>query len=295
MEGNALQVLAVMFPVILAASCGFFFAKRGLPFEPRVINSVVANVAMPSLVISHLAAQHISFLAFSKMVYGAVAVVACFIAIALVFCWVFGLKPRVYLNALCFGNVGNVGLPIVFFAFGAEGMAYALAFWIVIVVGLFTIGIWVPQGSISFRRLVTTPNIYGVVIGVVLIATQTKLPLPLQNGLELIGGACIPLMLMTLGYSIAELQYKMLVRGALIALFHLGSALIVAFGLAHVFAFEGVARGAFILEAVMPSSVFAYLMAERYANEYAGEVASVVLFSTMFALLSLPVVLFILL
>ncbi|MDD7908360.1 AEC family transporter [Pseudovibrio exalbescens] len=290
-EALFLKVLSVVFPVVFVGGAGFFIARLRIPFDVKVVNSIVSNLAMPSLVMSHLAAQHISFAQFSQMMLAALVALCCFMGLGFIFLKVVGFPVRTYLNALTFANVGNVGLPIVYFAFGSTGLSYALAFWVVVVLGLFTVGTWLPQHSITFKRVLTAPNIYGVIIGLTFMAMDWSFPAPLNSALTLLGGACIPLMLLTLGFSIASLNYDMLITGALIAVFHLVVAIFLASGLVQLFGFTGAAKGAFVLEMLMPSSVFAYLMAERYAPETAGHVASVVLFSTLFAMLSLPVAL----
>ena len=59
-------------------------------------------------------------------------------------------------------NVGNIGLPVTALAFGDQGLAYSLAFVVVVLVGIFTIGIWLPMGKVTLGDLAKKPVIYAV-------------------------------------------------------------------------------------------------------------------------------------
>ena len=286
-----LNIALVVAPVLFCVLAGFTLAKLRLPFDRAVVTSLVSNIGVPGLVISHLAAQHVAFGEFLDVMLGAVTALACFALIASVFLLLNRLSLRTFLSPMMLGNAGNVGLPVTFLAFGNEGLAYAMAFWVVIVVAVFTIGTWIPQGKITMKALLRAPAIYSVAIGMLLLGTNTPLPKPIHQTLDLLGGLTIPLMLLTLGYTLAELKPAQLVRGIYLATFHLLMAAVVAFFLVEVFQFQGVARGVFILQCLMPISVFSYLWAEKYDSQHAPQVASVVLISTVMTVAVLPLAL----
>lgn len=285
------HLIMVIGPVFLCAGAGYAIARLRQPFDTKIITSVVTNITMPALVISHLAAKHVEFSAFADLMLAAALAVASMGIIASIILYVLKLPLRVYSGAMMLSNVGNIGLPVCTLAFGAEGLAYALAFWIVVVVGVFTVGEWIPQGTMTVRRLVSSPSIYSVVIGLALMMTDTPLPAMLDDTLTLLGGATIPLMLLTLGYTIALLEPKHITVGAMLALLHIAIVASVAFVLTRLFGFTGVERGVFILQCLMPCSVFAYLMASKHMPERAHEVASLVLISTGLTIVVLPVAL----
>jgi predicted permease len=188
-------------------------------------------------------------------------------------------------------NVGNVGLPVCSLALGNAGLAYGLAFVVVVLAGVFTIGIWIPQGKVSASDLYRKPVIYAVIIAVALMATDTRLPNTLDSAFSILGGLAIPLMLLTLGHTLATLKVGTLWRGVYIAVFHLGMGMAVATGIVHLFGFTGVERGVVILMAVMPVSVATYLWVERYAPEHAPGVAGYILVSTLLTAVALPPIL----
>lgn len=67
MEEIILHVSGVIAPVLLCVLVGFGFAALKLPFDNKSIRALVANVGYPTLILSHLAQQHISLDEFLKM------------------------------------------------------------------------------------------------------------------------------------------------------------------------------------------------------------------------------------
>ena len=281
----------MVLPVLICVLVGFTLARLDQPFDHKMVGRLVANIGYPTLVLAHLADQHVALEAFLEFLLAAAVAVACFGVIGLGFLVALRLPVRAFLSPLMLNNVGNIGLPMSIFAFGDQGLAYAVAFLVVVVVGIFTIGIWVPQGRVSFGDVLRTPVIYAVAIALVLMATDTRLPTPIDDAFTILGGLAIPLMLLTLGHTLATLRTGALWRGGYLALFHLAMAAGVAFALVHLFNLEGTARGVFILQCVMPVSVATYLYVEMYQNEHAQEVAGLILISTLLAMIVLPLVL----
>ena len=49
-------------------------------------------------------------------------------------------------------------------ALGREGLTYGLAYMVVVLLGIFTYGMWLPMGNISFKTFLGSPVIYSVII-----------------------------------------------------------------------------------------------------------------------------------
>ncbi len=290
-EQLVLHVLNVVAPVLLCVLVGFGLARFKLPFDNRMVTMLVSSVGYPTLIISHLAAGHVAFGDFLVMMAGALAAVACFGAVAFGFLAVAGLPPRSFLAPLMLNNVGNIGFPVCALAFGAAGGAYAIAFLAVVLTGVFTIGMWLPMGKAKLGDLARKPVLYAVAIALVLMGTGTRLPAPIDQTFTILGGLAVPLLLLTLGHTLATLKTGTLWRGCVLALFHLVMAGGVAFALTHLFGFSGVARGVFILMCMMPPSVATYLWVDMYDPDHAPDVAGFILISTLMTVVVLPLVL----
>lgn len=285
------HVSDVVAPVLLCVLVGFSLAKLELPFDNKIVGSLVSSVGYPTLIVSHLSGQHIALSAFLDMVLAATAVVACFGVIGFGLLTLTGLPTRAYLSPLMMNNVGNIGLPVSTLAFGHEGLAYAIAFVVVVLVGIFTVGMWLPMGKVSLSDVIRKPVIYAVLIAIVLMATETHLPTPINQTFAILGGLAIPLMLLTLGHTLATLQVGTLWRGCYLALLHLAMAVAVAAVLVRLFGLAGPARGVFVLMCVMPPSVATYLWVELYSPQQAPDVAGFILIATLLTVVTLPIVL----
>lgn len=285
------NLTGVIGPVFLCAAVGFGWTRLGQPFDTKVTTPLIMNVAMPALIISHLSEQHVPSGNLWQMMGAALLALTLFGALAAAFLLTFRLSLRTYLGAFMFANVGNIGLPTVNLAFGDAGLAVAFGFWAIVVVGLLTVGTWLPQQKLSFVKLLMSPLIYSVAIGLALQATDTRLPQFLHAPLDILGGMAIPLMLLSLGHAIAGLKPANLKLGCILAVVHLGIVAATAALVVWLLAFDGTVRSVFIVEALMPVSVFTYLFAQQYRPEDAPAVASLILFSTALTIVAIPLAL----
>lgn len=291
MEALFIHVSNVLLPVLLCVLAGYALARFKIRFDTRTVGSIVANVGYPALILSHLTANHISFGDFLDVMAAAALLIFSLGIISFTFLKIIGQPVRAFLSPMILNNVGNIGLPISLLAFGNEGMAIGLAVVAVVIVCIFTIGMWIPVGKISLLDLVRQPAIYSVILALVLLGTDTSLPGPIEASLNILGGLAIPLMLLTLGFTLATLRLDGIITGSYLALFHIVMSAAVAYMITWLFGFNGTTRGVFILMCLMPASVATYLWVERYQSEYASDVASYIMISTLLTIAVVPLAL----
>ncbi|WP_170791426.1 AEC family transporter [Ruegeria lacuscaerulensis] len=291
MEQLFLNVLNVVLPVLICAGIGYVLALTKAPFDNKVIGGVVSRVGYPTLIISHLSTTQITVGTFLDVIAAAVLAIAAFGMLGFVALKAMRLPVRAFLTPLMHGNVGNIGLPITLLALGDAGMAYTMGFVVVVLISVFTLGMWIPAGEFSARKLLTSPVIYAVVISLILMTTGYSLPQPVAKSFDILGGLSIPLMLLTLGHTLASLRVQSLGRAVSLTALHLGMAFAISTSLVWVFGFTGGERGAVILCCLMPSSVATYLFVDQHLPEYGPDVAGFILVSTLATILVLPVAL----
>lgn len=285
--GNTVDVIV---PIALCVLTGYALALLKLPFDTKMFGALVKNVGYPTLIISHLSAGHIALSSFFVMASAALAAIAIFIIAAVIILKLIGLPLRPFIAPMSLNNVGNIGLPVATLTFGDAGLSYSFAFLIVVMLGVFTYGSWVPSGDISLKRIATSPPIYAIIIALVLLTMDWQLPKPMASAFQILGGLSIPLMLLILGYTLATLNVTSIRHGAILACAHLIVVTVTGFCLASLFGFTGVERGIFILMCLMPVSVSTYLFTELYTPEYRQDAASLILVSTLLTVFSLPAV-----
>ncbi|KIC39903.1 transporter [Ruegeria sp. ANG-R] len=291
MDHLFLNVLNVVLPVLICAGIGYCLALIRAPYDNKIIGGIVSRVGYPTLIVSHLSSTKIAVSTFLDVMMAAALAIAAFGLLGFVALKALRLPVRAFLTPLMHGNVGNIGLPITLLALGDAGMAYTMGFVVVVLISIFTIGMWIPAGEFSPRKLATSPILYAVALSLVLMATGYGLPKPVAKSFDILGGLSIPLMLLTLGHTLATLRIKSLGRAVLLTLLHLGMAVVIAGVLVWAFGFTGAERGAMILCCLMPSSVATYLFIDQHVPEYGPDVAGFILVSTLTTILVLPVAL----
>lgn len=283
-------LLPITGPVMICVLVGYLWKKADWAYDTRMVSLLVMRVGAPCLVVASLTRTPVSQDMLEEMLLVTLAMVAV-TAVAAVGAILLARQPlRTYLGALLFPNAGNMGLPVCLFAFGDAGLTLALAIFMVLSVLHFTLGVALVSGRPVWRETISNPIIYSIVIAVVLIYTRIELPLWLGNTVQLLSDFTIPLMLLTLGVSLADMKLQAVGSSLYFAVARLLIGVSVGFGVAWLFDLQGMAKGVLILQSAMPVAVFNYLFAVQY-NRDPEVVAGMVILSTLLAFLLLPVLL----
>lgn len=290
-SGIAVHVVNIMLPVLLCVLLGYALAYFKAPFDRKLFGSLVSNVGYPALILSHLAKEHIQLETFLTVLAAAVGMIAIFGVIGLIVMKLLRIPLRAYLPPMMLSNVGNIGLPVSTLAFGAEGAAVAIGFIVVVLTAIFTIGIAIPMGRPDFRALVRQPVIYAVIFALVLLATEWKIPEPVDQSLEILGGLAIPIMLLTLGHSLETLKLGGVTRAVILSVTHIGVSAIAALAITQVLTLDAKIESVIILLCFMPPSVATYLAISQHQPEEVDGVAGFIFVSTCLTLVTLPIVL----
>ncbi|MDF0732923.1 AEC family transporter [Pseudomonas entomophila] len=284
------SLLAVLAPVFITAAIGYTWARKGLDYPTEFIARVVMTVGTPSLVLSTLSRTRLEPTAFTSM---ALACVLCLLGMALagwLVCRASGQHWRVLMPAFMFPNTGNMGLPISLYAFGEQGLALAVAFFLTLSIFQFTLGIAMSGSSASFRALLRNPIVISLAVALPLIFFDLKLPAWLANTVDLLGGMTIPLMLLTLGVSLASIRPRHVGSGALLGGLRIVLGGTVGWGVGAALGLGPLEHAVLVTQSSMPVAVFNYLLAVR-ANRAPEQVANLVMCSTVLSLAWLPAVL----
>ena len=284
------QIFAIIAPVLLCTAVGYVWGLLKRPFDPGITTALVSSIAAPCLVFSALTRLEVSAAALGQL---AAATFACYAAMGMLGWTVLrlvGLPAHSYLPALMFPNGGNVGLPLCFLAFGPEGLALGIAWFAVGAVGQFTVGINIAAGSFAIGKLVRQPILYAIALAFVFILLAHRPPVWLSRTTEIMGNMLIPLMLLSLGVSLATLKVTRPGRAAALSALRLVGGFSIGLVVAWAFGLTGAARGVLIIQSAMPVAIFNYLFALQYKREPA-DVAGMIVITTVVSFLSLPALL----
>ena len=289
-----LEVLQIIAPVFLLAFAGYVWGRLKLNFDLEFITRLAINFSMPCLIFAVLVKAEIEPDAVRDIAMAALVAYAGLGILMWLGLRAAGWSPRTYLVAGTFGNTGNIGLPVALFAYGEPGLAFAIVIFAIMAILQFTIGVYVVAGGGRVLDVVRQPLVYGSVLGGIFAFKGWEVPLWALNSLDLAGQIAIPAMLLTLGVSIANLSVGEVGRATVFSVAKLGASALVALLVAWAFGLAGAARGALILQIIMPVAVTSYLLAERYRAE-PDTIAGAVVTSTLLAVIAVPATLALLL
>lgn len=285
-----LTLLNILAPTFLSASAGYLWGRSGKPFDNNFIALLIMDIGAPCLIISTLGSLTLpakALLEFGGLILLTLGLTSIVLYLLL---RLGGKDIRTFLVPVVFGNHANIGLPVCYFAFGGEGLALALLYYALVSFFHFTAGVALISGDLKLLPMLRKPIIAATLFSFLLLGLDLHLPEWLLNTVTLLGEMTIPLMLVTLGVSLARLRVNNLAESVVLAGYRVFIGLAVGILVATLFELQGVARGVLILQAGMPLAIFNYLLAERYRRE-PEQVAGMVVVSTLMSVVLLPFVL----
>jgi hypothetical protein len=282
-----LSVAPVVAPVLLTTAAGYAWKRLGQGFDHIFVTRLITSLGAPCLVFSTLSQSSLSFAAISSLALATIACIAWFAGWGLLGLRLSGQPWRVYLPALVFPNIGNIGLPVCLYAFGPDGLSLAMVYFTICSMLQFTIGEAIAAGRFRLSSLLKVPFVYAALLAVGFSLSETQPPAWLLNVTSLIGGLTVPLMLLALGVALAELRIAHMKKALAAALARLGLGMTGALAVIYLFGLTGIPAGVLLVQSMMPVAVFNYLFAKIYGNA-PEEVAGTVIVSTVLTYLLLP-------
>ena len=280
-------MIPIIAPILVCAGIGYGWARLGVSYPSDFVTRLIMNIGAPCLILSAFSGSDIDIARMGEMAVGSLGVMAAMAIVGLALIRALGLPRVTYLSPLLFPNIGNMGLPLCLFAFGETGLALGLTVFLVVFALHMSLGLLLVGGESNPLRLLRQPVLWATAAALLLVLLDAALPPWLDNTTRLLGGVTIPLMLLTLGVSLAQLKISEWRHSMLFSAVRVMGGFALGLGIAELLGLEGAARGVLILQASMPVAVFNYLFALHYGRS-AGEVAGMVVLSTLLAFLLLP-------
>jgi predicted permease len=286
------EIATIISPLFIIAGVGFFWGRSSRPFNTNMIGGLVVNFGVPCLIFSTLTRLKVSLADFGAAAGVFSIAVLANIIVSMIILRLMKRDVGTFLPGTVFANNGNMGLPLCLFAFGPEGLALGISIFVVSATANFLLGVSFASGKMSLRETLTAPHLYVVIAALGFLFAGIDPPRWLSNTTHIIGGMSIPLMLLALGVSLARLKVSSVGQSLILAAFRIGFGFGAGLVLSWLFGLEGTARGVLILQCAMPSAVLNYIIAARFDKE-PGEVAGLVISSTVLSLVTLPALLFV--
>jgi predicted permease len=284
------ELFSIIAPVFLISALGYAWAKMEQPFDTLLVTALLTNVTSPCLIFSRVASLDEDFATFGGVAGLAMLSIAIFAATGYAAAKALKLPVTATVGPIMFPNNGNMGLALCLFAFGEVGIGLGIGFFIVSATTQFTLAPWIASGRFSLRQILRSPVIYASTASIIFLGAGIPVPEWLHNTTTLLGDVSIPLMLITLGVSLARLKVVSLRNSLIVSLLRLGIGFTTGVGLVWAFGLTGVTAGVVLIMCSMPPAVFNYLFAARY-GDHAEEVAGTVIISTALSFATMPLLL----
>jgi predicted permease len=294
MNAFAAAFINNILPILLAAGAGYLLGCK-TDISPGSLSKVVINIFSPCLIFRLITTNAISdreiliMIGFTIVLMIAMALLMGGLGVA--FGWPRSIIAAAMLASMA-TNAGNYGLSLNQFAFGDKALPFASLIMIGTSLMTYTLGVAIASwGSGKPGSPLTAPLkypfLYTFVAALAFSHLHISLPLPVDRVMNLFADAAIPTMLVLLGLQLRQCQWhRPTLALTLTNVMRLVTSPLVAMGLAAVFALQGPARQAGILQAAMPTAVTATLLATEFNLEPTFITVSVA-FSTVLSFITL--------
>ena len=214
-----MNTLTTIIPIFILIVIGWIAQRKG--FMPSEFlgpaNRLVYQLAIPALIFRAISGKdfHTQF--------SLVAVLDTLAAILIVFVlsWAVGLLLRTegsgrgtFMQTSIHGNLGYIGLAVVYYYLGQEGFARAgiIAGFMMILQNLFgIIALQINFSHISmignFKKIILSilgnPIIISAILGIIFSVSGTPLPLILDRSIEILSNLALPMALLIIGATLS--------------------------------------------------------------------------------------------
>lgn len=288
-------VLPVFFVIAIGVILGRTFA-----LDVVTLNKAALYGAVPALVLSSLSSTALTTSHVGRLLGGQAAVLLATGSVAYLVSRF--LKPPVRRNFVAtslFSNSANMMLPVAFFAFGQSGLERALVLFVFSTLVLYVLGpavlsdvsVWRPQ---AYRKVLQLPVFWAAFLGTLLNMFKVEFPTVFSRSIELLSGAAIPLVLLTLGLQMSKSQVASFTSDNWFAAsFKLVGGPIIGFSVGWGLNLRGLDLAVLTLLAAMPPAVNVFMLALDVGSD-AANVARTVTLATLLSLPSLALIVWLL-
>lgn len=284
-----LRILSIIFPVFACAAMGAAYGYFRRP-DMAVVNRLNMEFFAPFLVFWALMDKPFDFVAYRDLAIGGIAVVLGSGLLLLPIAWLLRINLKTFLPPMMFNNSGNMGIPLVLFAFGENALQAAIVLFIIEMVLHFTVGFYILNHRTNPLQLLKMPMIQATILGLLCSSLHITLPDALANTVKLLGQVSVPLLLFSLGVRLLDVNLRDWKLGTFGAIAGPAAGVACAYLIIPLLHLDATQYAQLLIFAALPPAVLNVLVAEQYRQE-PDRVASIVLLGNLASLLIMPAIL----
>ena len=272
---------------------GYFIGKKDPKVNTNFITKFTGNIGFPGLVFYSLTGTGLTFNEFQNFFIYGILLILSFSVIGIIF--LFFLKKDLVRNLppYILPNTGNMGLPICLFAYGNHGFGLASSIGACVILGHFTLNIFLAQKRFDFSIILKSIPFYAVLFSAFWLYYDFKTPNFILNTTMLLTYATIFLVLMSLGIALTRLKVFSLKESIIGSIARLFFGPIIGYFIIKTFDLNGYSAGIILIQSAMPSAVLTYLVGSMYSpKKVVDEIASMIVVTTILSFITVPIVVF---
>ena len=288
-----IKLFEVLFPVFFIVGIGYFIGKKDPKVNTNFITKFTGNIGFPGLVFYSLTGTGLTFYEFQNFFIYGILLILSFSVIGIIF--LFFLKKDLVRNLppYILPNTGNMGLPICLFAYGNHGFGLASSIGACVILGHFTLNIFLAQKRFDFSVILKSIPFYAVLFSAFWLYYDFKTPNFILNTTMLLTYATIFLVLMSLGIALTRLKVFSLKESIIGSIARLFFGPIIGYFIIKTFDLNGYSAGIILIQSAMPSAVLTYLVGSMYSpKKVVDEIASMIVVTTILSFITVPIVVF---
>lgn len=290
-------LLEVILPVFLLVLTGYI-AQKTLQLNVKSISAFVLYILFPALCFrtfyhAEVKMDYLWIVTYSLAL--SLAVIILVKAVCVVKKYDEFTESGLILST-AFMNNGNLGIPIILFAYGSAGFYYAVPIAVIHIVIMNILGIYyAAKGKSGIRQaLIETmkmPILYALFLALFFNFLGFSLPENILKVIELAADAAVPSITIVLGLQLANIKLMQIEveKVSLALVIRLIVSPLIAYIIVSILPVDPFLGKIMILAAAMPTAVITTLFAVQYDSE-PGLVSSVTLFSTLISAVTLPLI-----
>lgn len=287
-------LLSTILPVALIIMIGFI-AGRKLDLNQATLSKLSIYILAPALVANSLYRTEVSWQSAMQILCGYGLISIILYLFVMVICRLIKVEKKdiqsFFAIALCPNN-GNMGLPMVTFALGEEGLERAIIYMIGSSLLLFILAPALLKGKgflFGLRLTLKLPLIWAMLAGITLNLLKVEIPFNLDESIKMLAMAAIPNALLILGMQLATTKFQIKKIDFVPVGIKLAIAPIIAYFVGKGLNLQGLDLQVLILQTAMPTAIGSLIMVKEFGGN-AVMVARGIILSTMISFITLPLI-----
>ena len=288
--------LAVMMLIGYAACKGHILDGR----SNKALPDLVVDVTTPCMMLASLGATESSRSDLLVMLVLGTALFSLMIGVAELIPRHLPVKERAvpaYKYYTVFTNNGFMGFPVVQALWGDKALVYTALLNIPVSILMYSYGMWQyaklagGESKLRLRQMINIPNVSAVLV-LILALIGFRFTGNVQETLNTVGDATVPLSMIVVGSTLAEKPLGGMFKSALLYIFaavKLTIVPLIVFGLVYLLPISPLIKGVLVVISAMPGSAAGVLFAQQYGVNRSLS-SRYVFVSTVMSVVTIPVI-----